>query len=80
MNKILQNISNDMVDIKRNNNDTQVNNRSLARTPFKRHYQPPHNQPPPNLEENLTSDEIYFIFKALNSGPQAIHDDSRDNS
>ena len=44
MNKLLQNISNDMLYLKRNNNDTQVNNRSVARPPFRRPYQPPQNQ------------------------------------
>ena len=41
MKKILQNISNDMVDLKRTNNENQVNNRGLARPPFRRPYQPP---------------------------------------
>ena len=44
MKKLLQKISNDMVDFKRNNNNTQVNNRSLAKLPFKRPYHPPQNQ------------------------------------
>ena len=38
MKKLLQNISNDMVDLKRTNNDNQVNNISLARLPFRRPY------------------------------------------
>ena len=78
MKKLLQKISNDMVYIKRNNNDNKVNNRGMARSPFRRHYQPPQNQPP-NPEEMLASDEIYSSFKALASRTQT-HDDSRDDS
>ena len=78
MKKLLQKFSNDMVYLKRNKNDNHVNNRGMARTPFRRPYQPPKKQPP-NPEETLTSDDIYSIFKALNFGPQNHHD-NKDNS
>ena len=77
MKKLLQKFSNDMVDIKRDSSENQVNNRDLARPLLRRPYQPPKNQPPPNPMETLTSDEIYSIFKALTSTPQTIHDDTR---
>ena len=38
MKKILQNILNDKVDLKRNNNDNQVNRRGMARPLFRRPY------------------------------------------
>ena len=54
-----------------------MNNRGLARPLLRRPYHPPQNRPPPNHGETLTSDEIYSIFKDLNSTPQIIHDDTR---
>ena len=38
MKKLLQKISNDMVDLKITNNDNQVNNKSFPRPPFRRPY------------------------------------------
>ena len=80
MKKLLQKISNDMVDLKRASNDNQVNNRGLPRPPLRRPYHPPQNQPPPSPEETLTSNEIYSIFKALTSTPKTIHDDTRQEA
>ena len=80
MKKLLQNILNDIVDLKRASNDNQVNNRGLAKPPLRIPYHPPQNQPPPNPGETLTSDEIYSIFKALTSTNQTIHDDTRDEA
>ena len=45
MNKILQNISNDMVDLKRTNIENKENNIVLERPPFRIPYL---NQPPPS--------------------------------
>ena len=70
MNKLLQMISNDMVDLKRDSGDNQGNNRGQEKPPPRRPYQPSLNQPPPNPKETLTFDEIYSIFKALTSTPQ----------
>ena len=41
MKKLLQNISNDMVDLKRGSSDNQVNNRGQERPPLRIPYQPP---------------------------------------
>ena len=65
-----------MVDMKRTNTKNQENNRGLARPSFRRPYQ---NQPPPNPNDTLTSEEIYLIFKALNTISQIVLDDTRDN-
>ena len=59
MKKLLQNISNDMVDLKRTNTETQENNIGLERPPFIRPYQPP----PPNPKETSTFDNIYSILR-----------------
>ena len=67
MNKLLQRISNDMVDLKRENGDNQGNNRVQVRPPLSIPYHPPLNEPPPNPGETLTSDDIYSIFKSLTS-------------
>ena len=66
MKKLLQKIYNDMVDLKK-----QANNRGLERTPY---------QPPPNHEETLNFEEIYYVFKALTTGSQTVPDDIRDSS
>ena len=75
MKKLLQNISNDMVDLKRTNTKNQENNRGLERPSFRRPY-----QPPPNNDETLNYDEIYSIIKALTTGSQTFHDNTRDSS
>ena len=59
MKKLLQRISNDMDDLKRENGDNQGNNRVQVRPPLSRPYHHPLNEPPPNPGETLTSDEIY---------------------
>ena len=58
MKKLLQNISNDMVDLKRTSTKNQANNTGFARPPFRIPYQPPQNKTPSNTDETLTSDEI----------------------
>ena len=74
--KLLQRMSNDIVDIKRENGDKQGNNKGQVRPPPRRSYQPPLNQPPSNLGEALTSDEIYSIFTSLTSSlPNTQNDD-----
>ena len=80
MNKFLQKISNNMVDMKRASGDNQGNNTGQARPPLRRPYQPPLNPPPPNLRETLTSDEIYSISKALTSSPQTMNNDIRQEA
>ena len=73
MKKLLQRVSDDMVYLKRVSGDNQGNNRGQEMPPLIRAYQHPLNQPPPNLEETLTFDEIYSIFKASISTPQTVH-------
>ena len=68
MKKLLQNLSNEMVDLKKNSNENQTNNRGFARPPFRRPNQPPQNPPPPNPSEGFTSEEIFSILKALAVG------------
>ena len=73
MKKFLQNIFNDMVDLKRASSDNQGNNRGQLMPPLRIPYQPPLNKPPTNPRETLTSNEIYYIFKSLTSKPQTVH-------
>ena len=80
MKKLLENISNDMVDLKRSSSDNQVNNRGQQNPPLRRPYQPPLNQPPPNPGETLTFDEIYYILKSLTSTPQSAHNDTKQEA
>ena len=56
--KLLQGMSNDIFEIKRENGDKQGNNKGQVRPLARRPYQHHLNQPPPNLGETLTSDEI----------------------
>ena len=58
MKKILQNMSNDMVDLNKTSNEYQSNNRGFARPPFRIPNQPPQNPPPPNPSEGLTSNKF----------------------
>ena len=53
--KLLQRMSNEMVDLKKTSNENQSNNRGFNRTPFRRPNQPPQNPPPQNPSEGLTS-------------------------
>ena len=55
MNNLLQKMSNEMVDLKKTNNENQPNNRGFVRPPFRRPNQPPRNPPPPNPSEGFTS-------------------------
>ena len=52
--KFQQNMSNEMVDLNKNSNENQTNNRGFARPPFRRPNQPPQNPPPPNPSEGFT--------------------------
>ena len=63
--KLLQKMSNEMVYLKKNNNENQPNNRGFARPPFKRPNQPPQNPPPPNPSEGFTLEENIFFFEIL---------------
>ena len=69
-----------MMDLKRTNTENQANNIGLVRPPFRRPYQLSQYQTPPNNDGTLNFEEIYSIFKALTTGSQTIHDDTRDNS
>ena len=62
---LLQRISNEMVDLKNINNENQPNNRGFNSPPFRRPIQPPQNPPPPNPSEGFTSEDIFFVLKAL---------------
>ena len=55
MNKLLQKMSNEMMDLKKTNNENQSSNRGFNRPPFRRPNQPPQNPPPPNPSEGFTS-------------------------
>ena len=55
MKKLLQRMSNKMVDLKKTNNENQSNNRGFNRPPFRRPNQPPQNPPAPNPNEGFTS-------------------------
>ena len=75
--KLLQRMSNDMVDLKRENGDNQGNNRGLAGPPPRRPYQAPLNQPPLNPGETLNLDEIYSIVKSLTYVPPNTQNDDK---
>ena len=77
MKKLLQRISNDMADLKRENGDNQGNNRGQVRPPPRIPYQPHLNKPPLNPEETITSDEIYSIFKSLTSTSPNVQNNVR---
>ena len=78
--KLLQRMSNEMGDIKKTNNENQSNNRGFNRPPFRRPNQPPQNPPPPNPSEGLTSEEIFYVLKALAEGTPSIPESSEDQS
>ena len=79
MKKLLQKISNYMVDLKKANAQNQDNNRGFVRKPFRIPYQRPQTQNPPILVEGLNSEEIYSIFRALTTGSQTALDDIKEN-
>ena len=78
--KLLQRMSNEMVDIKKTNNENQSNNRGFNRPPFTRPTQPPQNLPPPNPSEGFTSKEIFSVLKALAIGSPDIPKSFEDQS
>ena len=78
MKKILQKMSNEMVDLKKTNNKNQSNNRVFNRPAFRRPNQPPQNPRPQNPSEGFMSEEIFFIFKALATGTLDIPESSGD--
>ena len=80
VNKLLQRISNEMVDLNNTNNENQSNNRGFNRPPFRRPNQPPHNPPPPNPSEGFTSEEIFSVLKDLVVGTLHIPEPSEDQS
>ena len=80
MKKLLQKMSNEMVDIKKNNNENQANNRGFSRPHFRWPNQPPQNPPPPNPGEGFTSKEIFSILKALAAGTQDTPESSDDQT
>ena len=61
-------MSNEMVDLKKTNNENQANNRGFAREPFRRPNKPLQNSPPPNPSEGFTSEEIFSLLKVLAIG------------
>ena len=65
---LLQIMFNEMVDLKKNNNENQSNNRGFNRPPFRRPNQPPQNPPPPNPSKGFTSENIFSILKVLATG------------
>ena len=68
------------MEYKNTNTENQANNRGFVRNPFRRPYHPPENQTSPNLDEGLTSKDIYSIFRALATGSQTSLDDTKENS
>ena len=80
MKKFLQKMSNEIVDLKKTNNENQPNSRGFNRPPFRRPNQPPQNPPPPNPSEGFTSEEIFSILKALAAGTQDTPESSDDRS
>ena len=80
MKKLLQNMSNEMADLKKNSNENQTNNRGFARPPFRRPNQPPQNPPPPNPSEGFTSEEFFPILKDLATGTEDSPETSYDRA
>ena len=78
--KLIQKMSNEMVDLKKTNNENQSNNRGFNMPPFRRPNQPPQNPPPPNPNEGFTSKEIFSILKALAAGTPDTLETSEDQS
>ena len=73
-------MSNEMVDLKKTNNENQSNNRGFNRPPFRRPNQPPQNPRPPIFSEGFTSEEIFSVLKALATGTPEIPESSEDHS
>ena len=65
MKKLLQKMSNEMVDLNKTNNENQSNNRGFNRPSFRRPNKPFQNPPPPNPSEGFTSEEIFSVLKSL---------------
>ena len=78
--KLLQRMSNEMVDLKKKNNENQSNYRGFNTPPFKRPTQPLQNTPPPNPSKGFTSEEIFSILKALAIGTPDILEPYEDQS
>ena len=55
MKKLLQKMSNEMVDLNKNSNENQINNKGFARPPFSIPNQPPQYTTPLNPSEGFTS-------------------------
>ena len=75
---LLQNMSNEMVDLKKTNNKNQSNNKGFNRKPFRIPNQPPQNPPPPNPSKGFTSEEIFYVLKSLAAGTPDIPKSSED--
>ena len=73
-------MSNEMVDLKKNDNENQANNSGFARPPFRWPNQPTQNPPPPNPSEGFTSKEIFSILEALDAGTQDTSKSSENQS
>ena len=73
-------MSNEMVDLKKTNNENQANNREFNRPPFRWPNQPPQNPPPPNPSEGFTSEEIFYVLKSLVVGTQDTPESFDDRS
>ena len=78
MKKLLQKMSNEMVDLNKNSNENQTNNSVFVRPPFRRPNQPPQNPPPLNPSEGFTLEEIYSFLKALSMGTHDTPKPSND--
>ena len=78
--KIVQRMSNEMVDLKKTNNENQSNNRGFDMPHFRRPNQPPQNTPHPNPSEGVTSEEIFYVLKALAIGSPDIPESYENKS
>ena len=80
MKKLLQKMSNEMVDLKKNSNESQNNNRGFEMPPFKRPNKPPQNPPPPNPSEGFTLEKIFSVLKSLVLGTHDASESSNDRT
>lgn len=73
--QVITKLSNDMINIKKNNSETNQNH-GYFRPPFRRNFQ---NKPPTPPPEGLNVDEVANVFKSLISTPENYVDSNNDD-
>jgi len=73
--RVIKKLSNDMIDLKKNNTETNQN-RGYFHPPFKRNFQ---NRPPTPPSEGLNIEEVAKVIKALISSSDTHNDSNADD-